>query len=390
MDCGAAEVYASSMRPFALLALAAFGCGAPPATTTPATRPLPPATTDLVSPLTAAGVDHPQALDWGAKGDEPARQIFKNVNVLGDLTGNRMMAGMQSMDGSLGVGCDHCHDTENYPSDAKTPKDTARKMLRMAHDIDTRFFEGRTFVTCFTCHRRESEPEAFTPTKPAPEWPMPPLSADEAAKPAKTIFKNLELTGDVPAGRIPTVMNLFATALGVGCAHCHDTGDWASDKKPAKKRARDMLRMVRAIGETYFSADKNPVRCGTCHRGDVRPARTAGPLVVVAATLASGEPSPRATFALGPPEFAPANRGKLREAIAADEKENKLFATSTYHAIEGELGHVPPGTYSLCAVSLPEDRKNDPRGPDRPLACAPLTVAAEPETQTFKRELPPL
>ena len=321
------------MRTLVILALAALGCGAPSSTASTAPRPsAPPPVADLVSPLAAAGVEHPQALDWGVQGDEPARQIFKNVIVLGDVTGNRMMTGMQSMDGSLGVGCDHCHDETDYPSDAKEPKQTARTMLKMAHDIDIRFFEGKTFVTCFTCHRRDATPDPFQPTKPAPEWPMPPLAADEAQKPAKAIYKNLKMIGEVPAGRLPTVMNLFATSLGVGCAHCHDTGDWASDAKPAKQRARDMLAMVHSIGETYFSADKNPVRCGTCHRGAIRPARNLGPLVVVAAAPPSGEAPPRATFVLGPPGFAPANRGKLREAIAADEKENKLFATSTYHA----------------------------------------------------------
>src|SRR5882672_3979668 len=48
---------------------------------------------DLVSPITAAGSETPVGLEWGEKGEEPAAKIYKNVKVLGELKGNRFMAG---------------------------------------------------------------------------------------------------------------------------------------------------------------------------------------------------------------------------------------------------------------------------------------------------------
>src|SRR5438270_5030766 len=70
---------------------------APPAPAGGAAAPAP----DLVSPITASGVEQPVGLDWGPTGDQPAAQILKNVKVLGALTGNRFMAGMQSMRANL-------------------------------------------------------------------------------------------------------------------------------------------------------------------------------------------------------------------------------------------------------------------------------------------------
>jgi len=377
-----------------LAALGLVACGASSATVTPPPphRAPPPDEVDLVSPLSAAGIEHPQGMDWGPTGDKPASQIFKNVKLMGDLTSNRMMTGMQSMKASLGVGCDHCHDTEAYPADTKKPKATARTMLTMAHDLNTRFFGGKTFVSCYTCHREEAKPAAFQPTRPAPEWPMRPLAAADAQRPAKEIYKNLKLLGDVPAGRMPALMGLFSAALGTGCIHCHDTTDWASDGKPAKRRAREMLAMVHDLGDTYFAGGENPVRCGTCHRGSVTPARSVGPLVVVDATLAGGAAAPQARLVLGPPSLAIATRGELRALFADDEKAKMLTAVAMYQATQAELGHVAPGSYSLCAMALPKDADpaKDPRGPGRPVFCAPLTVTPEPDTQRITRALPPL
>lgn len=76
-------------------------------------------------------------------------------------------------------------------------------------------------------------------------------------------------------------MKLFTRALGVRCTYCHlgDEGrplasyDFASDLKGSKRKAREMLRMVRAINDQYLANLEvrldPPVRvqCVTCHRG---------------------------------------------------------------------------------------------------------------------------
>ena len=63
-----------------------------------------------------------------------------------------------------------------------------------------------------------------------------------------------------------------------------------------------------------------------------------------------------------------------------------------YMTTEGELGRFAPGTYSLCTVTLPADRNpaSDPKGGERPVTCAPITVAPHPDPPSFTRALTPL
>lgn len=96
--------------------------------------------------------------------------------------------------------------------------------------------------------------------------------------PAKQVFKNLKMMGDVPAERLLGVMeNGFARSLGVSCTHCHNPSAWDSDEKDAKHIAREMSAMARSIREQLKAIEKlgseNPtVNCTTCHRGNVKPA----------------------------------------------------------------------------------------------------------------------
>lgn len=76
-------------------------------------------------------------------------------------------------------------------------------------------------------------------------------------------------------------MREFSFALGVRCQYCHTGGDgvsfegvvFASDEKPAKVKARAMLRMVDEINGPLLSAvpshaePRVTVDCVTCHRG---------------------------------------------------------------------------------------------------------------------------
>jgi hypothetical protein len=384
---------ASLVAVAAAAALAACGAstGPAPATVAEKVHQPPPAAQDEISALAVGGFEHPQGLDWPAERlAKPAKEAFKSIQVLGAVPAARLMQGMQSMEQNLGAECDHCHVEHDFASDDKKPKQTARTMMKMALDVNTRFFGGRTHVTCYTCHRADTTPEPFTPTKPAPVWPMPPLAAADAEKPASQVYKSLQVLGGMPAGRLGEVMVSFSTALGVGCVHCHDPKNWSSDEKKTKETARAMLRMVSSIGETAFAGGKNPVRCATCHRGSTEPARAAGPMVRVAATLAGGAAAPRAALFLGAPGFAPANRKALRDMPPAERQ--KVAMGRMFHATEGELGHIAPGAYSLCVIALPEDPnpKNDPKGWERELSCAPLSVTATPDEQVVQRELPPL
>ena len=67
------------------------------------------------------------------------------------------------------------------------------------------------------------------------------------------------------ARRMMMEMNV---ALGVQCRDCHNPKSFASDEKPLKLVARDMMRMQREINERWFPGeDDSKVTCWTCHQG---------------------------------------------------------------------------------------------------------------------------
>jgi hypothetical protein len=104
------------------------------------------------------------------------------------------------------------------------------------------------------------------PAPPQPGWPP----------------KNLQhFPKGITRDQLVQRMREFSFALGVRCQHCHAGGDgvsfdgvdFASDEKPAKVKARAMLRMVEQINGPVLSAlparaePKVAVDCVTCHRG---------------------------------------------------------------------------------------------------------------------------
>jgi hypothetical protein len=131
--------------------------------------------------------------------------------------------------------------------------------------------------------------------------------------PAVPTPTNLQvLPKDTPAADVVALMQQFTQALGVQCTYCHvqppvrlltpeeaaaaenqalaegrgrgrgrgqgpPPMDFASDQKPAKKTAREMLRMVTDIDSRLGSSLGKPassvtrVQCVTCHRGVTQP-----------------------------------------------------------------------------------------------------------------------
>jgi hypothetical protein len=265
----------------ALVLCAACSSAAPaPAPTTPPPAPpqSQPATPkmDLASAITASGREEPEGLDWGADGDKLASQLFKNAVVLNDLTGNRFMAAMQSMKANLGKKCGLCHDPQNWPSDEKKPKVTARRRIQMAWTIDQDFFHGQPRVTCYTCHAGQEEPEKLPDVVAdhAPKSPRPVLSDADKQKPAEQVYKNIQSLRGIPAGKIDFIMGLFTAELNVECTFCHVDGKWDLDDKKMKRRAREMLAMTGTIAAKFYDGARSPVNCWTCHKGSNEPART--------------------------------------------------------------------------------------------------------------------
>ena len=117
-----------------------------------------------------------------------AQPPYKNLKIFPqDVTRAQLLSNMKFFAQSLGVRCTFCHvgeegkplSTFDFASDAKDKKLTARKMLAMAHRINTQDFgvadESKLKVTCFTCHRGSNHPLIAPPedAKPAGASPSP-------------------------------------------------------------------------------------------------------------------------------------------------------------------------------------------------------------------------
>jgi hypothetical protein len=92
---------------------------------------------------------------------QTAEQVYKNIQVMKGVPAPRLMGAMQFFTKSLGVDCNYCHVPNEFERDDKPPKNTARKMLNMVHQINTANFPDNQVVSCWMCHRGNPKPEAF-------------------------------------------------------------------------------------------------------------------------------------------------------------------------------------------------------------------------------------
>jgi photosynthetic reaction center cytochrome c subunit len=90
---------------------------------------------------------------------------------------------------------------------------------------------------------------------------------------------------DISRQALTQRMREFSLALGVRCQYCHTGGNgvtfegvaFGSDDKPAKQKARAMLRMVEQINTVALAQlpsraqPRVVVDCATCHRGSALP-----------------------------------------------------------------------------------------------------------------------
>ena len=119
--------------------------------------------------------------------------------------------------------------------------------------------------------------QSFPPPSPALTAQPPPFAVPP--------FKNLKIfSPDTSRADLLANMKFFSQALGVRCTHCHvgeegkplSTFDFASDVKPNKAIARDMLRLADRLNEKDLPAIGGlidpKVTCYTCHRGSKKPA----------------------------------------------------------------------------------------------------------------------
>ena len=100
-------------------------------------------------------------------------------------------------------------------------------------------------------------------------------------------YKNLQiLPKDITKQQMDSVMHHYTEALNVKCNFCHvrndstRTWDFASDDKPHKNKAREMMKLTNKINDDYFDVTGGQrtittqlmVTCYTCHHGSTDPA----------------------------------------------------------------------------------------------------------------------
>lgn len=126
--------------------------------------------------------------------------------------------------------------------------------------------------------RASANPNKFAPLYSALGMPQPAQTPATNA-PEKTIAqegreKNVKLLGDLPVSQFIPVMNYFAASLGRRCNFCHvnTNGQWdyASDAKPEKNTAREMIKLVLDTNKNFFKGNTE-VSCYVCHRGRNNP-----------------------------------------------------------------------------------------------------------------------
>jgi len=113
---------------------------------------------------------------------------------------------------------------------------------------------------------------------------LAPAASAQDNRPARP-NENVKVLTELEGQPLRQEMQRMAAALGVKCDYCHVQGNPASDEKSAKRVARRMLEMTRAINAQNFPKHEvkpgesvlGRVTCFTCHRGEEEPKAAAPP-----------------------------------------------------------------------------------------------------------------
>ncbi|MAM62921.1 photosynthetic reaction center cytochrome PufC [Maritimibacter sp. UBA3975] len=280
-------------------------------------------------------------------GEDLARDIYDNVEVLGDLTEdnfNRVMAAMTRWVAPE-QGCAYCHgdvDLEDYGNDDLYTKVVSRRMLEMTQNINENWdihvnANKEVGVTCYTCHRGENVPSDIwfleTPTVMAASgWSanqnaVTPLSTytslpSDALEAYLLNYETIAVhdlesrVAGVPgqdgypaiqnAERTYAFMNYIANSLGVNCTLCHNTRAFYDGVQvtPQWNTASLGIAMVQELNEEYLlplkdllpeerlgdHGDAPKAACATCHKGQQQPLRGANVIGDWPELAASGAP----------------------------------------------------------------------------------------------------
>ena len=181
-------------------------------------------------------------------------------------------------------------------------------------------------------------------------------AAQAGAQPAQLseqTFTNVTELKGIPVREFMNTMGFFSASLAFNCTDCHggaSASDWANYAldTPLKNRARQMIRMVKAINEANFGG-RPFVTCYTCHRGSQKPK------VIPSLAVQYGEPPPddpdEVEALPGARVTATADQilDKYLQAIGGAQALAKLTsftAKGTYEGFDSDFAKVPVDIYA--------------------------------------------
>jgi hypothetical protein len=96
--------------------------------------------------------------------NEPAGQVFKNIQVLKTVPAGTFIRMMGGFARATGGRCSTCHVAGDWPAETKPQKQVARQMVQLVEQVNTRLksiqgLQGPDpHVGCYTCHRGMAKP----------------------------------------------------------------------------------------------------------------------------------------------------------------------------------------------------------------------------------------
>ncbi len=261
----------------------------------------------------------PEAIPAAPDDGPRAKDIYKNVQVLGDLSVGAFTRHMLSITQWVAPneGCAYCHNVENLAEDSKYQKVVARRMIQMTQKVnaDWKTHVAATGVTCWTCHRGQGVPSQIwfkaEPQDKRADF-IGNLNGQNLASPSVGLASlpydpftpyllQAKMIGVGAGTALPTghkasiqdtemtygLMMHFSKGLGVNCTYCHNSRNFKawSESTPQRATAWYGIRMVRQLNNEYLvpltdtfpAARKGPtgdvakIYCGTCHQGAYKP-----------------------------------------------------------------------------------------------------------------------
>jgi photosynthetic reaction center cytochrome c subunit len=216
-----------------------------------------------------------------------------------------------------------------------------------------------------TQQNTDASPQAGAKQQP----PSLPQSAAPGVKTADKAYMNVVVLSDIPADQLLPAMRYMTFALGVRCDYCHVQDNFESDDKSAKKRARDMMKMMFAIDNGSFGGHR-AVTCYTCHRGTAKAANTP----VLADAAAAGDsgagaampPAADASKPASPPAATSATANPLPSADEIIEKYTQALGEET--AIRKIETRVDTGSLEVTSRNMHSKIETYRKAPDKILA----------------------